>query len=262
MNILFLGDICGRCGREAVFELLDEVKSEYRVDFTIANGENASAGMGLSENSYNELKCAGIDFFTLGNHAFDKKEVKDLINIGEDIICPANLVGENSGNGLCVLNANRQKIAIINLLGTVYMKPEAINPFECAIKLVEKARKSTNTIIVDIHAEATSEKQALGFYLDGKVSAVIGTHTHVLTADERILPKGSGYITDAGMCGAYLSVLGMDREKSIERFLTGKKNKYVSASGDYALNGVVITTDNFGKCTEINRVCKFKKKTV
>ena len=188
----------GRTGRDAIFEMLPEIKDEYNIDYTIANGENASGGLGMNRSGYEELSRAGIDFFTMGNHTFSKKDIIALMNEGENIVRPANLTGETVGEGMAIVNVGTKKLAIINLIGRVYLDADNESPFECAKRLIKKAKERTNNIIIDFHAEATSEKEALGYYLDGQVSALLGTHTHIQTADERILPNGTAYITDVG----------------------------------------------------------------
>lgn len=263
MNILFIGDIMGRSGRDAVFELLPEIKEEYNIDYTIANGENASGGLGMNRNGYEELRRAGIDFFTMGNHTFSKKEVISLFADGENIVRPANYKEETAGDGMAVVNVGTTKLAIINLIGRLYIDENNNSPFFTADALIEKAKERTPNIIIDFHAEATSEKEALGYYLDGRVSAVVGTHTHIQTADERILPKGTAYITDAGRTGARDSVLGLDKDASIARFILPpdeKKPPFNVARGKTQLCGVVIKiNDQSGKAEEITRLCVLQK---
>ena len=260
MNILFIGDIMGRCGRDAVFELLPEIKDEFNIDYTIANGENASGGLGMNRRGYEELCRAGIDFFTMGNHTFSKKEIISLLNDGESIVRPANLEGDNPGEGMAIVNVGVNKLAIINLIGKIYINENHHSPFFTADELITKAMERTPNIIIDFHAEATSEKEALGYYLDGKVSAVLGTHTHIQTADERILPQGSAYITDVGRTGARDAVLGLDKDASIARFtlpLDTKKPPFKVAQGKGQLCGVVIKiNERTGKAEEIIRICR------
>ena len=260
MNILFIGDIMGRCGRDAVFELLPEIKDEFNIDYTIANGENASGGLGMNRRGYEELTRAGIDFFTMGNHTFSKKEIMSLFADGENIVRPANLPGENPGDGMAIININGTKLAVINLIGRVYLDENNLSPFFVADELIEKAKEKTSNIIIDFHAEATSEKEALGYYLDGKVTAVLGTHTHIQTADERILPNGTAYITDVGRTGAVDAVLGLDKDASIARFTLPpdiKKPPFKVAEGKGQICAVVIRLDEqSGKAEEIIRVCK------
>ena len=253
----------GRCGRDAVFDLLEEIKNQYSIDFTIANGENASGGLGMNENGYSELCRAGVDFFTMGNHTFSKKDILRLFDRGENIIRPANLPEGTPGEGMAIINTGKGKLAIINLIGRVYLDEKNSSPFDVSKKLIEKAHEKTNAIIVDIHAEATSEKEALGYFLDGTVSAVIGTHTHIQTADERILPKGTAYITDAGRTGARDSVLGLDTEAAIARFTYAKDEKkppFAVSKGRYQLCGVVVKiNEESGKAEDIKRICVLQK---
>ncbi len=260
MRVLFIGDIMGRTGRNAVFDLLPGLKDELRVDFCIANGENSSGGLGMSRKAYDELSRGGVDFFTMGNHTFSKKTICDLFRDGENIVRPANYAEPQPGDGMAVVRAgNGCKIAIINLIGRVFMNTGDKSPFECGKELVCRARESTPVVFVDFHAEATSEKEALGYYLDGLASAVIGTHTHVQTADERILPGGTAYMSDAGRTGAVHSVLGMDLEASVSRFLEAdKKFPFKVAEGQYMLCGALIDIDeNTGKAKEITRICRY-----
>ncbi len=263
MNILFIGDIMGRCGRDAVFELLPEIKDEYNIDYTIANGENASGGLGMNRRGYEELCRAGIDFFTMGNHTYSKKEIISLFSDGENIVRPANLEGENAGEGMAIINIGIAKLAIINLIGRLYIDENNRSPFFEADELIKKANEKTPNIIIDFHAEATSEKEALGYYLDGRVSAVLGTHTHIQTADERILPSGTAYITDVGRTGAVDAVLGLDKDASIARFILPadtKKPPFKVSEGKGQLCAVVIKIDETsGKAEDIIRLCRLEK---
>ena len=253
----------GRSGRDAVFELLPEIKEEYNIDYTIANGENASGGLGMNQNGYEELCRAGVDFFTMGNHTFSKKDIIRLLNDGENIVRPANYAEETVGDGMAIVSVGETKLAIINLIGRLYIDENNKSPFFTADDLIKKAREKTPNIIVDFHAEATSEKEALGYYLDGRVSAVVGTHTHIQTADERILPRGTAYITDAGRTGARDSVLGLDKDASIARFILPpdeKKPPFNVAKGKAHLCGVVIKIDDqSGRAEEIKRICVLQK---
>ncbi|MBQ8540480.1 MAG: TIGR00282 family metallophosphoesterase [Clostridia bacterium] len=260
MNILFIGDICGRCGREALFEYLPDIKYEYNIDFTVANGENAAGGLGISVKTYDEMVKAGVDFFTLGNHAFSKSnEAKILMERKESLIRPANMLPEDlPGEGLAIVRSRSgEKIAIINIMGKVYMD-EVSDPFKCVEELVKKAKEATNIIIVDFHAEATSEKEAMGFYLDGSVTGVFGTHTHIQTADEKILPKGTAYITDVGMTGAVNSVLGMEVETAVGRFVTPEeRHPFKSAEGRARFCAVMVEVDEkTGKAIGVKRIWK------
>lgn len=260
MNILFIGDVCGRCGRDALFEYLPDIKYEYNIDFTIANGENSAGGLGITKKTYGEMTRAGVDFFTLGNHAFSKaNDAYALFNEGESLVRPANMLPQTlPGKGLEVVRAkNGVKIAIINLIGRIYMQ-EAADPFRAADELIAEAKKKADVIIVDFHAEATSEKEAMGFYLDGKVSAVFGTHTHIQTADEKILPKGTAYITDVGMTGAVNSVLGMEVETAVGRFIEPEKShKFKSAEGKARFCAIAAEIDEkTGLATGVKRIWK------
>ena len=263
MNILFIGDIMGRSGRDAVFEMLPEIKDEYNIDYTVANGENASGGLGMNRNGYEELTRAGIDFFTMGNHTFSKKDIISLMNEGENIVRPANLDGDNPGDGMAIVNVGETKLAIINLIGRIYIDDKHHSPFFAAKELIKKAKEKTNNIIIDFHAEATSEKEALGYFLDGEISALLGTHTHIQTADERILPSGTAYITDVGRTGARDSVLGLDKDASIARFVLPpdeKKPPFKVASGKSQLCAVVIKiNEETGKAEDIKRLCILQK---
>lgn len=260
MNILFIGDICGRCGRETLFEYLEDIKYEYNIDFTVANGENSAGGLGITVKTYEEMTKAGVDFFTLGNHAFSKaNDAKILLDRKEALVRPANMLPENlPGEGMEIVRGRGgEKIAIINLLGRVYME-DSTDPFKCADELIEKAKKVTDIILVDFHAEATSEKEAMGFYLDGRVSAVFGTHTHIQTADEKILPKGTAYITDVGMTGAVNSVLGMEVETAVGRFVApDERHPFKSAEGKGRFCAIAVTVDEkTGKALEVKRIWK------
>ncbi len=263
MRILFIGDIMGRTGRNAVFALLPEIKEKYNIDFCVANGENASGGRGMNRTGYDELRRGGVDYFTMGNHTFGKKDIHNLFAEGENIVRPANFSENCPGEGMAVITAkNGGKIAIINLIGRVYMNEKDGNPFEAARTLADKAREKTPVIFIDFHAEATSEKEAMGFYMDGLVSAVIGTHTHIQTADERVLPGGTAYLTDAGRTGAVNSVLGMDTDASLARLTgaEGKKPPFKVAKGEFMLSGAVIDIDDMtGKAKEIIRICRYGK---
>lgn len=245
MKILFIGDIVGRSGREAVLAELENLKYKEGIDFCIANGENASGGLGMSRRAYEELKSAGIDYFTMGNHTFSKPDVWHLLSEGENICRPANYSDFCPGEGYAIVTDSKgRKIAVMNLMGTVYNDIALTNPFLAADKLIEKIKNVTNIIILDFHAEATSEKIAMGQYLDSRVSAVVGTHTHVRTADAMILPGKTAYITDVGMTGPQASVLGMKSEIAIKRFLTGEKVRYEQSRNKAVIHAVIIEIDD------------------
>ena len=244
MKILAIGDIVGESGVSELQKQLPKLKEENNIDFVIVNGENAASGMGINKNNYEGIIGAGADVVTLGNHTWAKKEVFSIIN--EDrIIRPANYSRGLPGKGFRIFECNETKIAVINLIGRVDMNVLSENPFQLSKKLIEKIKDEVNVIIIDFHAEATAEKIALARYLDGQVSIVFGTHTHVQTADEQILPKGTGYITDLGMTGPETSVIGMDPEASIKRFETTLPERYrISEDKKCILNGCIFELDN------------------
>lgn len=256
LNILFIGDIIGKTGRKVIKNLLPSLIKEKKICFVIANGENAAGGFGITKEKFVELISAGINVITTGNHIWDKKEAIELLKNENNILRPANYPENNPGLGFNVYNIpnTNYKIGVINLIGRIFMTP-AECPFLTTQKIIEKISKQTSIIIVDIHAEATSEKQSLGFYLDGKVSAVIGTHTHVQTADEKILPAGTGFITDVGMTGPFDSVIGVEKETIIRRFLTMMPEKFEVAKNDLKLNAVLLSIDETtGKTIAIERI--------
>lgn len=225
MKILAIGDIFGRSGRGAVYEWLEGRKDTY--DLILANAENAAHGRGLSKPVYEELSRAGIDAFTLGNHSWGCPDIVNIMRFNDNVCRPANFEGKVCGTGSITVTAkNGIKVGIINLIGRTYMPQPAKSPFYTADEEIEKLSKKCDIILVDFHAEATSEKIALGYYLDGRISAIFGTHTHVQTADEKILPNGTGYITDLGMTGPSVSVLGVEKGIIVERFLGGMPKKF------------------------------------
>lgn len=257
MNVLFIGDIVGKPGRQAVQAFLKSLKSEYAIDLTIANGENAAGGNGLTKDVAQELFGYGIEFMTMGNHVWDKREIMNYIEEEMRIVRPANYPVGAPGKGYSIIRVQGVKLGIINLSGRVFMQP-LDDPFSMATRLAETIRQETPNILLDFHAEATSEKIALGWFLDGKVSAVLGTHTHVQTADERLLPHGTAYITDVGMTGPRDSVLGVKKELIINRFLTQLPAKFEVAEGVLQLNAVVIDLDETsGRARSITRIQRY-----
>lgn len=245
MNILFIGDIVGRSGREALLSELLNIKFQNNIDFCIANGENASGGLGMNRKAYEELKSAGVDYFTMGNHTFSKPDIRSLLEEGENIVRPANYKEPYPGSGYAIVRTNTgQKIAVMNLMGTVYNDIPLDNPFHKAEELINKIKPSTDIIFLDFHAEATSEKIAMGMFLDGKVSCVAGTHTHVQTSDAHILPGKTAYITDVGMTGPCDSILGMKKEIALKRFLTGEKVRYAQSENKAKIHGIIVTVDD------------------
>lgn len=255
MNIMMIGDICGRPGRRAATHHIPVLKEQYGLDFIIANGENTAGGVGITAKVLHELLEMGIDCVTTGNHIWDKKEIFDFIESESSLLRPANYPPGTPGRGYSVFPVKNSKVAVINLLGRVFMPPVDC-PFRTAEQIVAEIKKECEVIIIDFHAEATSEKAALGYYLDGQVSCVAGTHTHIQTADERVLPGGTAFISDIGMVGAKESILGIEKEPVIDKFLTGLPSKFLVASNDETLFcAIVIKFDLFaGKVVDIVRI--------
>lgn len=255
MNVLVIGDIVGQPGRRIAAALIPALKDEFKLDLVVANAENAAGGSGLTPAIVGELLDAGVGVITSGDHIWKKKEVLDIIAKEERLLRPANYAPDTPGKGSVVVQAdNGEKIGVLNLQGRVFMAPIEC-PFRTAAEAVKEIKTQTPLIIVDIHAEATSEKIALARYLDGRVSAVFGTHTHVQTADEHILKQGTAYITDLGMTGPHDSVIGRRQEQIIQRFVTGMPAKFEMASADVRLSGAVIEIDETtGKASSIKRI--------
>jgi len=255
MNILFIGDIVGRPGRDLVHRGLRGLVEHYGIDLVIANAENSANGFGITRDIGHILLEWGVDVMTSGNHIWDKKEVLEYIVTEPRLLRPANYPAGVPGRGSYVAQTgDGRAIGVINLMGRVFMVP-IDDPFAGALREIEAIRHRTRIIFVDMHAEATSEKIAMGWYLDGKVTAVIGTHTHVQTADDRILPNGTAYLTDAGMTGPHDSIIGMEKEPSLARFLNGMPTKFEPAIGNPRLNGVVIEADEKTvRATKITRI--------
>lgn len=255
MRILFIGDIVGKPGRRAVRDLLPQLVAERSVDFVIANCENAAAGFGITREVVEDLYSCQVDVLTSGNHVWDKREVLDFIDDYETLLRPANYPDGVPGRGSVVVPApGGTYVGVLNLAGRVFM-PAMDCPFRTAEREIQKMKRKAPVVIVDFHAEATSEKQALSWFLDGKVTAVVGTHTHVQTADEAIRPGGSAYISDAGMTGPFDSVIGTRKEAILERFLTQLPNRFDVAKGDVRLQGVLIEADpSSGRALKIERI--------
>lgn len=250
MNILFIGDVVSSMGRDMVKEYLPKMKEKYRPHVTIINGENAAGGRGITEKIYRGFLEAGAQVVTLGNHTWDNREIFEFIDEAKYLVRPANFPDNNPGKGIVYVKMNQDEIAVISLQGRTFLPPNAC-PFQKADELIQEARERTPIIFVDFHAEATSEKQAMGWYLDGRVSAVIGTHTHVQTADNRILPKGTAYMSDVGMTGPYDGILGMDREVVLRRFLTGMPARFEAPkTGRAQLSAVSIEIDKKTGCAK------------
>ncbi len=255
MKVLFIGDVVGEPGRKTVKKYLPVLKEKYHPMVTIVNGENAAGGKGITNKIYRQFLEAGVQVVTTGNHVWDNKDIFEFIDDAKYIIRPANFPDGAPGKGIVYIKVNSLEVAVINLQGRTFL-PAIDCPFRKADQLVEEAKKRTPIIFVDFHAEATSEKQAMGWYLDGRVSAVVGTHTHVQTADNRILPKGTAYITDAGMTGVYDSILGVDKEAVLRKFLTNLPTRFeVPKKGRIQLSGVLIEINkNTGTARSIERV--------
>jgi metallophosphoesterase (TIGR00282 family) len=243
MKILAVGDIVGEGGVQKLKTILPKIKQEEKIDFIITNGENAAGGMGITERNYRDILIAGTDVVTMGNHTWGKKDIFKFID-DPQIIRPANYTKGLPGKGYTIRKVKDKNIAVINLIGRVDVNVLSENPFKLANELVEELKSQVDLIIIDFHAEATAEKIALGYYLDGKVTAIFGTHTHVQTADANILPNGTGYITDIGMTGPEHSVIGMEISASIKRLETTMPEKYRLAEGNCKLNGVIFEVDD------------------
>lgn len=254
MKILFFGDVVGQAGRQAIRQLLPELKKEFEPDLILANGENAAHGQGLTEEAMKELLASGIDYLTGGDHAFSLGGSDQLLESANNpALRPLNWPGQVAGRGFAIIPAGAKRILLVNMIGRVFMRHDFDDPFVKIVELLddyslggrEQGSEAVNAVILDFHAEATSEKAALAWFLDGRVSAVLGTHTHVPTADEKILPQGTAFISDVGMVGALDSVLGADREIVIKRFLTQRLFKIEPATGQTAeVNGVVLELDD------------------
>ena len=261
MNILCVGDIVGEPGRNLLEELLPKMAREFNLDAVIVNAENSAGGFGLTAKIADDLLAIGCDCLTLGDHTWDKREMMEYLVNTSRVIRPANFPQGAPGQGWSIIPTKTGlKINVINLLGRVFMRYNVDCPFKTLKNIVETIRKETKIIIVDMHAEATSEKVAIGFYIDGQVSAVVGTHTHIQTADEKILPKGTAYITDLGMTGPYNSVIGQKKEYIIERFLTSLPSKFEVATEDVIVCGAVVEIDE--KTGLAKKIIRIQKKKV
>lgn len=242
MKIAFLGDVVGRAGRRTTADVVPRIREQHRADLVIANLENAAGGFGVTEKALSELERAGVDFFTSGNHIWDKREGVALLDATSHMVRPANYPAGAPGKGFRVTSVGDTSVAVVNIQGRVFM-PSIDCPFRAVDKCLDQIGSGCAIKLVDIHAEATSEKVAMGWYLDGRVSLVLGTHTHVPTRDARILPNGTGYVTDVGMTGPYDSVLGVSKTKIIQRFLDMRPTRFETASGDLRCDYVVAEID-------------------
>ena len=257
LRLLFLGDIIGEPGRRAVVETIPKMKKELGVDFVVVNGENAAAGRGITGRISIDLLRAGVAVITTGDHIWDQKEVVSYIQTEPRLLRPINYPPGTPGKGSIVLETAKGKVAVINVQGRTFMQPSLENPFRSMEEEVQRLRSETRVIFVDVHAETTSEKIALGRFLDGKVSAVAGTHTHVQTADEQIFPGGTAFICDAGMCGPTESVLGREIQPIIQRFTSSMPVNFPVAKGQVCLHGILVDIDpHTGKACAIRRIAE------
>jgi 2',3'-cyclic-nucleotide 2'-phosphodiesterase len=257
MNILFIGDTAGKAGCTVVRQHLKALQEDFKIDLTILNCENAAGGFGVTPKLADEFFDWGVDVLTSGNHIWDKKEIFSYLEKSSRLLRPANYPPDTPGRGVVILKTRSgEDAAVLNLQGRVFMPPTD-DPFRVADAELAKVPKHVKVIFVDMHAEATSEKVAMGWYLDGRVSAIVGTHTHIPTADETILPGGAAYITDVGMTGPFYSVIGMVKEDVIKRFLTSIPDKFEAASQDTRLNAVFVQVDSqTGKARGIQRITR------
>jgi metallophosphoesterase (TIGR00282 family) len=255
VKILFIGDIVGEPGRRAVRELLPKLRRKHELDLVIANGENSAGGSGITPKTAEEIFAAGVDIITSGDHLWDQKEVIGLLQVESRFLRPLNYPQGTPGRGSLIYQMNNQPpVGVLNLQGRTFM-PDLDNPFICARAEVEKMREKTNIIFVDFHAEATSEKAAMGRMLDGQVSALVGTHTHVQTADEQIFPGGTAFLSDAGFTGPHESVIGREMEPVIKRFLTLQPQRFAVGEKDVKLQGALVEINpHTGKAEKIMRV--------
>lgn len=254
MKILAVGDIIGLNGLNKLKEILPNLKQREKIDFVIVNGENVAGGMGITEKDFKQIVFSGADVVTLGNHTWSKKDVFNIID-NEKLLRPANYPKDVVGKGYNIYKYKNKKIAVINLIGRTNMGVLSENPFLEADNIIKEIKDKTDYIVIDFHAEATAEKIALANYLDGKVNIIFGTHTHVQTADEMVLPKGTAYITDIGMTGPADSVIGMDKKASIKRFVTTLPEKYKIADGESKFNSCLFELDDeSGRIEKITRI--------
>ncbi len=255
IRLLFIGDIVGRPGRELIRRGLPALRDYHQIDLVIANAENAAAGFGITREIGEELLDRGVDVMTSGNHIWSRREAIDYIGIEPRLLRPANYPAGVPGNGSYLARAaGGQSVGVINVMGRVFMH-SIDDPFAVVMREIEALRQRARVIFVDFHAEATSEKIAMGWHLDGKVTAVVGTHTHVQTADERILPKGTAYLTDVGMTGPHDSVIGVEISAALGRFLNAMPARFETATGNPRLNAVIVEADDAtGRATEIERI--------
>jgi metallophosphoesterase (TIGR00282 family) len=252
-NILAVGDVVGRAGRSVLATRLRGLIDLHRIDFVIVNGENSAGGRSITPEIYREFLDLDVDVVTTGNHVWDNNDVLKRIDQEDRLLRPPNFPPGVRGKGICTVNRKGRRVTVINLMGRSMMEPIDC-PFRAFDSLYESCREESDMVIVDFHAETTSEKRAFGWYVDGRATAIFGTHTHVQTADEEIFPGGTGYITDAGMTGPFDSVIGMDKEGAIHRFLYQTRVRVETASGNPRINGVIFGVDGSGRTSSIQRI--------
>jgi 2',3'-cyclic-nucleotide 2'-phosphodiesterase len=253
VKLLFVGDVVGGVGRRALAELLPGLREEHRPDFVLANGENAAGGVGITQKTARELLDLGVDALTLGNHAYRHREVYDFLDRESRIVRPANYPKGSPGRGHTVVERDGARLAVVNLSGTLYLEA-ARSPFHEVDAVLAELRGRADAVLVDMHAEATSEKVAMGWHLDGRVTACVGTHTHVATADARVLPGGTAYVTDVGMTGPRGGVIGVKRDQALARFLTLTNVRFETSGEDPWLNAVVVEFGDDGRATSIEQL--------
>lgn len=258
MQILFVGDVVAKSGRRAVFSALEELSGEYDIDLVVVNGENAAGGFGITQSVAEEFFNRGVDVLTTGNHVWDKREALEFIQNEPRLVRPENYPPGTPGKGWTVaVSRTGEKVAVVNTMGRVFMHPDLDCPFRGIDAVLEKIPADIKTILVDFHAEASSEKVAMGWFLDGRVSAVVGTHTHIPTADERVLPQGTAFISDVGMTGCYNSIIGMKVEGSLSRFLNKIPERMEPANGAATFCAVLIDVDqSTGRARSIERITR------
>lgn len=259
MRVVFIGDVCYRSGREILKERLSGILERYEAEFCVVNGENSAGGKGINGAYAKDIYDAGADVITTGNHIWARKEIYHYIDSDKNLLRPLNYSKANMGRGIAYIKKNNKVLAVVSVSGRIYMEP-CDCPFEAMETELPEIKEKTKAVLVDFHGEATSEKAAFAWNFDGRVSAVIGTHTHVQTADERILPFGTAVITDAGMTGPYEGIIGTDRELIINRFKTGLPAHFQMQKGRAQLNGVFLEIDeSTGKCTRIERIMEIEE---
>ena len=259
MKVVFIGDVCYKSGRELLGQRLGNILERYEAGFCVVNGENSAGGKGINGAVAKEIYEAGADVITTGNHVWARKEIYHYIDSDPNLLRPLNYDNASMGRGIAYIRRNESVLAVVNLSGRVYMEP-CDNPFGAMDGVLAEIKEKTKVVIVDFHGEATSEKAAFAWYFDGRVSAVIGTHTHVQTADERILPFGTAFISDAGMTGPYEGIIGTDRELIINKFRTGLPAHFKMQKGRNQLNGVFLDIDeDTGQCRKIERIMEIEE---